>query len=326
MTRILACFRIWCLGVATLLTAGLALAPPAAAQSYPSHMVKIIVPFTAGSVTDIMARIIASEMSEKWGQNVIVENRPGIIGTVTVAQAKPDGYTLMLTSNGHTVSGLVNKDITFDPVRDFVGITRVCTAPYVLIVNPDVKAASLKELIALAKAEPGKLNFSSPGLASSTFIGGALFRKAAGINVVHVPYKGAPESVLAVLRGEVQFYFAPINLAKEMAEAGKVRALAVATPTRNPSMPDVPTFAEAGLPFTYDGWFGLMAPKGVPHAIIAKINADVVAMLNTPQARAKLAQQFVIPVTDTPEQFDKTIRDETANLTQVFKEAGVGGN
>jgi len=196
----------------------------------------------------------------------------------------------------------------------------------VLIVNPDVKATSLKEVVALAKAEPGKLNFSSPGLASSTFIAGALFRKAAGIDVQHVPYKGAPESVMAVLRGEVQFYFAPINLAKELAEAGKVRALAVATPARNPSMSNVPTFAEAGLPFTYDGWFGLMAPKGVPAAIIAKINADVVGLLHTPKVQDKLAQQFVIPVTDTPEAFEKTIREETANLTQVFKEAGVGGN
>jgi tripartite-type tricarboxylate transporter receptor subunit TctC len=326
MTRCLSRLRIWCIGIVALIVAPLWLASPAAAQSYPTHLVKIIVPFTAGSVTDIMARIIASEMSEKWGQNVIVENRPGISGTLAVAQAKPDGYTLMLTSNGHTVAGLVNKDLPFDPVKDFIGITRVCTAPYVLIVNPDVKATSLKDLIALAKAEPGKLNFSSPGLASSTFIGGALFRKAAAIDVMHVPYKGAPESVLAVLRGEVQFYFAPINLAKEMAEAGKVRALAVATPQRNASMPDVPTFAEAGLPFTYDGWFGLMAPKGVPHAIIAKINADVVAALKTQKVQEKLAQQFVIPVTDTPEGFDKTIRDETANLTQVFKEAGIGSN
>jgi len=326
MTRRLSRFRIWCVGIAALIMAPLALAPPAAAQSYPSHLVKIIVPFTAGSVTDIMARILATELSEKWGQNVIVENRPGISGTMAVAQAKPDGYTLMLTSNGHTVAGLVNKDLPFDPVKDFIGITRVCTAPYVLIVNPDVKATSLKELIGLAKAAPGKLNFSSPGLASSTFIGGALFRKAAGVDVVHVPYKGAPESVLAVLRGEVQFYFAPINLAKELAEAGKVRALAVATPARNPSMPNVPTFAEAGLPFTYDGWFGLMAPKGVPAAIIAKINADVVGLLHTPKVKDKLAQQFVIPVTDTPEQFGKTIREETANLTQVFKEAGIGSN
>src|SRR5215469_2768877 len=210
MTRCLSRVRSWCIGIAAVIMAPLALALPAAAQSYPSHLVKIIVPFTAGSVTDIMARILAAELSEKWGQNVIVENRPGISGTLAVAQAKPDGYTLMLTSNGHTVAGLVNKDLPFDPVKDFIGITRVCTAPYVMIVNPDVKATSLKDLIALAKTEPGKLNFSSPGLASSTFIGGALFRKAAGLDVVHVPYKGAPESVMAVLRGEAQFYFAPI--------------------------------------------------------------------------------------------------------------------
>ena len=326
MTAFLVRSRAWMIGIAALLAAAFAAAPPAAADSYPSQLVKIIVPFTAGSVTDIMARIIADEMSQKWGQKVIVENRPGISGTIAVAQAKPDGYTLMLTSNGHTVAGLVNKDLTFDPVRDFVGITRVCSAPYVLIVNPEVKADSLKELIALAKANPGKYNFSSPGLASSTFIGGALFRKAAGIDIVHVPYKGAPESVMAVLRGEVQFYFAPINLAKELAEAGKVRAIALATPTRNPSMPNIPTFTEAGLPFTYDGWFGLMAPKGVPKEIIAKINADVVAMLHTPEAEAKLAAQYVIPVTDTPDGFDKIIRDDTANLTQVFKEAGIGSN
>src|SRR5262249_39320504 len=137
MIRLFARFRLWCLGIAALIVAPLALAQPAAAQSYPSHLVKIVVPFTAGSVTDIMARIIAAELSVKWGQNVIVENRPGISGTMAVAQAKPDGYTLMLTSNGHTVLGLVNKDLPFDPVGDFVGITRVCTAPYVLIVNPE---------------------------------------------------------------------------------------------------------------------------------------------------------------------------------------------
>jgi tripartite-type tricarboxylate transporter receptor subunit TctC len=320
MTGFLTRFRAWWLGLAAVLAA----AVPAAAQSYPSQLVKIVVPFSAGSVTDIMARILADEMSQRWGQKVIVENRPGISGTVAVAQAKPDGYTLMLTSNGHTVAGLTNKDANFDPVRDFAGITRVCSAPYVVIVNPEVKANTLKELIALAKEHPGKYNFSSPGLASSTFIGGALFRKAAGIDVVHVPYKGAPESVMAVLRGEVQFYFAPINLAKELADGGKVRALAVATPARNPNMPNVPTFAEAGMPFTYDGWFGLMAPKGVPHDIIAKINKDVVAALHTTAIQEKLAQQYVIPVTDTPEAFDKIIRDETANLTQVFKEAGIG--
>jgi tripartite-type tricarboxylate transporter receptor subunit TctC len=313
---------LW-LAIAALLVAPFAVSP-VAAQAYPSQTVRIIVPFSAGSVTDIMARIVADEMGRQWGQQVIVENRPGLPGTVAVAQAKPDGYTLMLTSNGHTVAGLTNKNLSFDPVKDFVGITRICSAPYVLIVNPEVQAKSVKELIELAKAKPGTLNFSSPGLGSSTFIAGALFRKAAGVDVVHVPYKGAPESVTAVVRGDAHMYFAPINLAKELAEGGKVRALALATANRSPDMPNTPTFTEVGVPFVYDGWFGLMAPAGVPREIITKINKDVVAMLQTSAAKAKLAAQFVIPVTDTPEQFDKIVRDETANLTQVFKEAGVG--
>jgi len=317
-------FRTSWLGFAALLAAAFALSGPVSAQTYPTQTVRIVVPFSAGSVTDIMARIIADEMGRQWAQQVIVENRPGLPGTVAVAQAKPDGYTLMLTSNGHTVSGLTNKNLSFDPIKDFAGITRVCSAPYVLIVNPDVPAKSVKELIALAKSKPGTLNFSSPGLGSSTFIAGALFRKAAGIDVVHVPYKGAPESVTAVVRGDAHMYFAPINLAKELAEGGKVRALALASPNRDPNMPNEPTFTEAGLPFVYDGWFGLMAPAGVPRDIIAKINKDVVHMLGTPEAKAKLAAQFVIPVTDTPEAFDKIIREETANLTQVFKEAGIG--
>jgi len=290
------------------------------AQNYPTQRVTIVVPFGAGSVTDIMARIIADEASKRWGQQVIVENRPGLAGTTGVAKAAPDGYTLMLTSNGHTVAALVNKNLSFDPVKDFAGVTRVSSAPLYLIVNPELPAKDLKELIALAKAKPGTLNFSSPGLASTTFIAGALFRKAAGINIVHVPFKSAPDAVTAVVRGDTQMYFAPVNLAKEMTEAGKVRAIAAVTPQRIPDMPDVPTFREAGLDFVYDSWFGLLVPAGIPRPIIEKINHDVVQILRAPEVETKLKQQFVLPVTDTPEQFDKIIRDETTNLTEVFKE------
>ncbi|HEY2134967.1 MAG TPA: tripartite tricarboxylate transporter substrate binding protein [Xanthobacteraceae bacterium] len=319
-------FRTFWLGIAAVLAAPFWLSPPAVAQTYPTHMVKIIVPFTAGSVTDIMARIVADELGRQWNQQVIVENRPGLVGTNVVAKAAPDGYTLMVTSNGHTVAGLVNKNLSFDPVKDFAGITRLCSAPYDLIVNPEVPVKSLKELIDLAKAKPGTINFSSPGLGSSTFIVGALFRQAAGIDIVHVPYKGAPESVMAVMRGDAQMYFAPVNLAKELAEAGKVRSIAVAMAQRLPELPDVPTMTEAGLPFVYDSWFGLMAPAGVPRELINKINQDVVHMLQTPEAKAKLAAQFVLPRTDTPEEFDKIIRDETANLTEVFRKAGIGAD
>jgi tripartite-type tricarboxylate transporter receptor subunit TctC len=301
----------------------LAATAPASAQSYPTQRVTIVVPFGAGSVTDILARIVADEMSKKWNQQVIVENKPGLAGTTSVGKAAPDGYTLMLTSNGHTVAGLVSKTLTVDPVKDFSGITRIASAPLYLITNPGLPARNLKDVIAAAKAQPGKLNFSSPGLASTTFIAGAQFRKTAGINIVHVPFKSAPDAVTAVIRNDVQMYFAPVNLAKEQSEGGKVIAIAAATARRIPELPNVPTFTEAGLPFVYDSWFGLMAPAGTPQAILDKVSKDWSDALKTPEMKAKLDAQFLIAVTDTPAAFDKIIRDETANLTQVFKEAGI---
>src|SRR6516165_2268604 len=306
--------------LAATVTALLVSAVVAAAQTYPTQRVTIVVPFGAGSVTDILARIFADEMTKRWNQQVLVENRPGLAGTAGVAKAAPDGHTLMVTSNGHTVAALVSKNVPFDSVKDFSRITRLGSAPLFFIANPGIPAKNLKELIALAREKPGKLNFSSPGLASTTFIAGALFRKAAGIDIVHVPFKSAPDAVTAVVRGDAQMYFAPVNLSKEMAEAGKVRALAAVTPQRIPEMPNVPTFREAGLDYVYDSWFGLMAPAGVPRPIIEKINRDVVQIIKSPEVQAKLAAQFVIGVTDTPQQFDKIIKDETANLTEVFKE------
>ncbi len=311
------------LGLAALIVAAIVTATPGSAQSWPTQRVTIVVPFGAGSVTDILARIFAEEMSKKWGQQVLVENRPGLAGTAAVAKAAPDGYTLMVTSNGHTVAGLVSKDAPFDPVKDFSGITRLGSAPLFLITHPDLKATTVKQIIDLAKAEPGKLNFSSPGLASTTFIAGALFRKAAGINLVHVPFRSAPDAVTAVIRGDVQMYFAPINLARDQSEAGKVRAIAAATAKRIPELPNTPTFTEAGLPYVYDSWFGLMAQAALPQAIRDKISKDWAESLKTPEMQAKIKGQYLIGVTDTPAEMDKIVRDETANLTQVFKEAGI---
>jgi tripartite-type tricarboxylate transporter receptor subunit TctC len=307
------------LALAALVATGL----PASAQSYPNQRVTIVVPFGAGSVTDILARIVADEMGKKWNQQVIVENRPGLAGTTAVGKAAPDGYTLMLTSNGHTVAGLVSKTLTVDPVKDFAGITRIASAPLYLITYPGLEAKTLKDVIAKAKEQPGKLNFSSPGLASTTFIAGALFRKTAGINIVHVPFKSAPDAVTAVIRNDVQMYFAPVNLAKEQSEAGKVVAIAAATAQRIPELPNVPTFTEAGLPFVYDSWFGLMAPHGTPQSVLDKISKDWAEALKTPEMKAKLDAQFVIAKSDTPAVFDKIISDETAKLTEVFKEAGI---
>ena len=231
----------------------------------------IVVPFGAGSVTDILARIFAEDMGKRWGQQVIIENRPGLAGTAGVAKSAPDGYTLMVTSNGHTVAGLVTKDAPFDPVKDFAGITRLQSAPLFLITSPELlgedaegRDRSRQEAIQ-ASSTSRRL-----GLASTTFIAGALFRKAASINIVHVPFRSAPDAVTAVMRGDAQLYFAPVNLARDQSAAGKVNAIAAATAKRIPEMPDTPTFTEAGLPFVYDSWFGLMAPHGVPKAVLDK--------------------------------------------------------
>jgi len=311
------------LGVAALAAASVLSIAPASAQDFPTQRVTIVVPFGAGSVTDIMARILADDLSKRWKQQVIVENKPGLAGTASVAKAAPDGRTILLTSNGHTVANLVSKSAPFDPVKDFAGITRVCSVPLYLIGHPGMPAKTVKEVIALAKEKPGTLNFSSPGLASTTFIAGALFRKAAGINIVHVPFKSAPDAVTAVIRGDAHMYFAPVNLTKDLAAAGKVTAIAAATAKRIPDVPNVPTFTEAGLPFVYDSWFGIVAPAGVPKPIIEKLNKDIVASIKSTDVNAKMLAQFVIPVTDTPAAMDKIIRDETANLAKVFKEAGI---
>jgi tripartite-type tricarboxylate transporter receptor subunit TctC len=316
--------KIW----STLLAAAaitLASSVASAQQGYPNQLVRIVVPFSAGSATDLLARALADKLGEKWKQQVIVENRPGIAGTTTVAKSPADGYTLMLTSNGHTVAGVLNKSLQFDPVKDFAGITPVASVPLVLIINPELPAKTLKEFIDLAKAKPGTLNFASPGLGSTTFIAGALFKDAAKLDLVHVPYKGAPEANMSVVRGDAQMYFTPANTALELFKSGKVRVLGVATDKRLPSMPEVPTLKESGLPnFSYESWFGLMAPAGTPATIVEKVNKDVVELLQDKALQDRMAKQGgVVVVTSTPKQFDETIKSDTARYTKIFQDAGI---
>ena len=299
----------------------------ASAQApYPNQVVRIIVPFSAGSATDLLARAVGDKLSEKWKQQVVIENRPGLAGTTSAAKSTADGYTLMLTSNGHTVAGALNKNLQFDPVKDFAGITQIATVPLVMIINPDVPAKSVKEFIDLAKAKPGVMNFASPGLGSTTFIAGALFRQNANIDLVHVPYKGAPESNMSVVRGDSHLYFTPANTALELMQSGKVRALAVATAKRVPEMPDVPTLAESGLTnFSYDSWFGLMAPAGTPAAIIDKINKDTVEALQDPALQDRMAKQGgVLVIHSSPAKFDEIIKSDTDRYGKIFEAAGIG--
>ena len=312
------------MGVVALVFSG-ALAPSqAAAQSYPARTVSIVVPFSAGSITDGLARILAEKWGTLWKQPVIVENKAGLPGTTYVAKSAPDGYTLMVTSNGHTIAAVINKDIAFDPVKDFAGVTVIASVPLVAIVPANSPAKTLAEFVALAKASPGKLNFSSAGIASTSFLSAEIFRQQAKINIVHVPYKGVPDATTAVIRGDVQMYFAPIPNARELSVAGKVRAIAINSDKRAPQLPDVPTIAEAAVPgYKYESWFGLMAPAGTPRAILSKVSQDAAMVLAMPDVRDKLTAYGSIPAPTTPEQFDAIIKSDTERYGKVLRDAGV---
>jgi len=302
----------------------LAASSAVAQTDYPNQPVRMVVPFSAGSVTDLLARSIGDKLSERWGQQLIVENRPGIPGTASVAKAAPDGHTLMLTSNGHTVAAVLNKSAPFDPVRDFAGVTQVASVPLVLIAPPDLPARSLKELIALAKEKPGTLNFASSGLASTAYVSGELFKQTAGINLVHVPYKGAPESLTGIMRADSHMFFAGINIALDLIQSGKVQPLAVATSKRIATLPNVPTFAEAGMPeFAYDAWFGIMAPANTPGAVLSKVSQDVATVLQLPDVQKRLESQGVVTVVNTPQAFDALIRSDTERFGKMLRDAGV---
>ena len=298
-----------------------------AAQSYPTRTVTIVVPFGAGSITDSLARVLADKLSTMWKQSVVVENRPGLPGTTAVAKSAPDGYTLMLTSNGHTIAGVINKGIQFDPVKDFAGVTVIASVPLVAIVPADFPAKTLKEFVALANESPGKLNFSSAGVASTSFLSAEIFRQGAKINIVHVPYKGVPDATNAVIRGDVQMYFAPIPNAKELSEAGKVRAIAINSGKRAPQLPDVPTIAEAAVPgYTYESWFGILAPAGTPPAILTQVSQDIAQVLKMPDMVEKLTTFGSIPAPNSPAQFDSIIKSDTERYGKVLKDAGVAVN
>ena len=299
----------------------------ALAQTFPTQSVKIVVPFSAGSNTDILARVLADKLGTVWKQTVIVENKPGIPGTVSVAHAPADGYTLMLTSNGHTILNVINKDLPIDPVKAFAGITPVASIPLVLVVSPSLPAKNLAEFLALAKAKPGSMNFASAGIASSNYIAGELLKQTAGIDIVHVPYRGTPEQLTSLMRGDSQLSMAFLGTAISFIQSDKLRAIAIATPTRNPALPDVPTFAESGMPqYTYDAWFGLMAPAKTPAPILKKVADDVAAVMKDPDVLKRLESLGALAVTSTPEQFDATIRNDAERYGKLLKAAGVAGN
>ena len=309
--------------VAMMVTATGAIAQTAA--NWPTQTVRIVNPFTAGSVSDILGRALADKLSTMWKQSVVVENRPGIAGTVSVAHSPADGYTLMSTANGHTIINVLNKDLTVDPIKNFVGVSQIATVPLVLIVAPNFPVKDVKELISHAKSKPGMLNFTSAGLASSNYLASEVLKQTAQINIPHVPFKGTPEQFTSLMQGDSHITLSFLGPAVPFIQSGKVKALAVTTAKRYPALPDVPTMAEAGLPeYQYDSWFGILAPAGTPDAIVKKINADIATVLKDPEIQGRWQKMSAIPVTNSPAEFNAIIRRDVERYGKLLRAAGVG--
>ena len=294
----------------------------ASAQTYPSQLVRIVVPFTPGSQTDILGRAYADKLQEIWKRDVIVENKPGLAGTASTAKAAPDGYTLLLVSNGHAMIESLNANLTFDPVKDFTGVAKLAVIPGILVVNPQAGPKSLKELIDLAKAKPGTLNYASAGLGSASSIGVELLKARVGIDLVHVPYRGLPEAHTSVIRGDAIVFMTFFSAGGDLIEGGRLRPIGVTTAQRLAVLPDVPTLQEAGIAgYSYDPWFGLLAPAGTPKAVIDTINKTIVTASKLPDHVERFTRLGVDLSVSTPEEFDALVKSDTERFTKLFGKA-----
>ncbi|TMG89712.1 MAG: tripartite tricarboxylate transporter substrate binding protein [Betaproteobacteria bacterium] len=296
-------------------------------QGYPNKPVHVVVPFTAGSATDILARTYGQKLSEMWSQPVVVDNRPGAGGTIgaaVVAKSAPDGYTLLVHSAAQAYNPSIYPSLPYDTVKDFIDIVPLGGQPNVLVVAPSSGIKTVGELIAQAKQKPGQLNFGSAGTGSGTHINGEKFKLAAGIDVVHIPYKGTPEALTDTIAGRVTYFFSPISAALPFVRDGKLVALAVSTAKRSSALPNVPTVAEAGLPgFDYSLWVGLFAPAGTPADVIDKIARDVRTVAQSADVKERFAALGAEPMPMTPSEFKQFVDTEIAESAKVVKAAGI---
>jgi tripartite-type tricarboxylate transporter receptor subunit TctC len=300
---------------------------PVNADTFPSKTVKLVVPFPAGGPLDATGRTIGQKLTEAWGQSVIVENKPGAggnIGAEYVAKSAPDGYTVVMGAlSTHAVNPSLYPKMPFDAQKDFAPITLVAVTPNVLVVNPSLPVHSVKELIAYAKANPGKLSFGSGSIGSAGHLAGELFKVDAGVDMVHVPYKGAAPAMQGLLAGDTQLMFDNLASAMSQVKGGKLRALAVTTAERSKLVPELPTMAEAGVPgFDISTWYGLLAPAGTPPDVIAKWNVDVTKILSAPEMRERLAAQGAEAAPDSPADFAKFIVSELVKYAKIVKASG----
>jgi tripartite-type tricarboxylate transporter receptor subunit TctC len=313
-----------------LLHASAAFAQSADVQNYPNRPVRIIVPWPPGGGTDIFARAIAEKLHRSMGQAFPVENKPGVsgnLGATTVARSAPDGYTIMVATITLATNPALYKTLDFDATKDLSGITLIAGVPHMLVVNPSVPAKTVKELIALAKKKPGKLSYASAGVGSPFQIAAELFKQSAGVDILHVPYKGGGPAVADTIGGHVDMTFANLVAVLPQAKAGQVRALAVTSAKRSPAAPDIPTMAEAGLPgYDFSSWFGAFAPAGTPREIIKKLNVEIIKAIRSPEVAKQLTEQGADLVASTPEEFDAYLKSETTKWGKVIKAAGIHAN
>jgi tripartite-type tricarboxylate transporter receptor subunit TctC len=315
--------------VGALLAFGVAGASSAIAQapSYPDRVVKLISPFAPGGGTDILGRFIAQKFSTVWKNNMIVENRPGAggnVGAQAVAKSDPDGYTLLMAVNSHAINAHVYRKVPFDLVRDFAPVGMVATSPFVLVVHPSVPVKTVGELIAYAKANPGKLNYGSAGVATAPHLAGELFNLMAGTDMRHVPYQGSGPNVTGLLRGDVQVSAISLNSIEGFLQGEQVRLLAVTSAQRYPRMPDLPTVAESGLKgYEVDLWYALLAPAGTPSAIVAKLNADLKTVLASEEMQTGMPPRGYMPAYSTPEELAAIIQKDLARWKDVTERIGL---
>lgn len=299
----------------------------AQAQNYPSRPVTLIVPFSVGGSTDIVARLVAQQLAAPLGVGVVVDNRTGgggVVGWETAARANPDGYTLLTTEMSFAIAAGLQPNLPFDPKKSFAHITTAVSVPHVLAVNPNVPAKNVAELVALAKAKPGQLFYGSGGNGTNTHLGGELFKSITGVNMVHVPYKGAGAVLADLMSGQVQMLITSAPTALPYIKGGKLRALMVASEERMPVLPDVPSAKEAGLPgMVMQFWIGFAAPAGTPRPVIDRLNKEINGSMATADAKQRLAAMGLDAVANSPEQSTKLVSDEITRWTAVIKKAGI---
>lgn len=308
------------------ITLSLFAAPVSAQETYPSRPIRIVVGFSPGGSTDILARVVGQRLSETLGQPVIVDNRPGAggsVGAAFVAKSQPDGYTLFLGSTSHTINATYYQNLSYDTINSFTGVAPVAVVPFVLVAPTALGAKTIRQFIETAKSRPGQLNWASAGNGTASHLAGEVFNNAAGINMTHVPYKGPGEQIQDVLAGRVDLALVPVNAAKAHVDSGRLVALAVTTQRRS-SVVDAPTVAEGGVAgYEFTPWFGLLAPAATPRAVVDRLNAQVMAAINHPEVRAKLQAQGAEPMQMSATEFDGLVRSEVTRFARVFREAGV---